>query len=242
VGQSNAFSETSDVLSAVHAFEKWDDIYSAQGQLQARKYARENGLSVSSLNLARGVRQQLRSALISRRFLPRDYSPQSLRYNRNSSRLGLKIALVCCAVPNLAHRVNKQVLVTRSAQNAVIHPTSVNFSGKGTLAAWYVYTEMTQTSNIFIRQTTAVSPIEVCLFGGSLISDQWPGSVVLDHWIVAKGTGPDIQVLQKTRRQMSVFLEHLAQAPHQPLVKVQESFVDNVLDILEEIREPTEVL
>ncbi|KAA8499058.1 ATP-dependent RNA helicase DHX36 [Porphyridium purpureum] len=238
----NNFSKTSDILAAVRAFLEWEKTVRQRNFELSRSYALQRGLSISSLQVALGVKDQIRSSLVSNRFLPRDYRPDAHEFNVNCERLGLHVALVCSAVPSLAHRINNRVLLTRTAQNAVIHPGSVNASGEGAQAAWYSYVQLMQTTNVFVRDSTAVSPIDIMLFGGSGVSDQWTGAMVLDHWIVAKGNIRDMEVFKKARSHLSHFLQLQSVLPDHQLLEAQSELLSQVISLIEEVRAPTEIV
>jgi len=234
------FCATSDVLAMVAAYNTWGTILRDRGPRAAENFAMDNQLSSSSLSMIEGIRRQLRGVLRSRGFFSRPEHERDqllVDLNENGGRLGLQLALVCLAVPNLGHRTTgSQNVVTRAVYDALVHPNSVNSTTPGSRAAWYLYSELVETSRPYIRNTTVVSSLEIVLYGGSFFNDDALGGCVLDHWILTKGDPQTIQLLISTRRAINDALERLCLDPSRVPLASEKRLVAATFELIEQSR------
>ena len=70
------------------------------------------------------------------------------------------------------------------AEEAVqIHPCSVNFALQRFDSRYLVYHEKVQTSQIWLRDCTAVGALPLLLFGGEVARQAAAGTVSIDGWL-----------------------------------------------------------
>lgn len=185
------FSEHSDMMSSIRAYNAFQDIQKDEGWDVARGWAADNFVSIHALNSIRSTRSQLvnelnriglvdNSDLVGYGGRNRGRNKQlrpDASVNRNAQLELLHSAVWSCGLPdNLATR--RQLgsfgtLRTRSENHAELHPSSVAFHRKPPkdkkrhqLPPWFFYREMVLSSQVFIRGCTALTPEQILLFGG----------------------------------------------------------------------------
>eukprot|EP00750_Incisomonas_marina_P019080 INCI3211.4.p1 GENE.INCI3211.4~~INCI3211.4.p1 ORF type:complete len:343 (+),score=57.25 INCI3211.4:108-1136(+) len=130
-------------------------------------------------------------------------------YNENSDNAGLvKAVLVAGLYPNVVKlelppatknsgrntnrnkpkrppKMKTQKLWDQDAkeENVGLHPSSVLFNETSFSQQFLVFHEKVKTSQIFVRDATAVSPFALLLFGGSVEVAHLKGEVTLDKWL-----------------------------------------------------------
>lgn len=68
-------------------------------------------------------------------------------------------------------------------ERVFLHPSSCNFVQTQYDSPWLLYTELVQTSKVFVRESTMVNPYALLLFGGKLEVVHEKNLLVLDQWI-----------------------------------------------------------
>ncbi|KAF1336029.1 Atp-dependent RNA helicase, partial [Globisporangium splendens] len=68
-------------------------------------------------------------------------------------------------------------------ERVFLHPSSCNFVQTQYDSPWLLYTELVQTSKVFVRESTMVNPYALLLFGGKLEVVHEKNLLVLDKWI-----------------------------------------------------------
>mmetsp|Transcript_40726 Transcript_40726/g.129928 ORF Transcript_40726/g.129928 Transcript_40726/m.129928 type:complete len:263 (+) Transcript_40726:603-1391(+) len=71
---------------------------------------------------------------------------------------------------------------TKVQGRCFIHPTSVNFKSGKYESPWLVYSEMVETSKVFIREATMVPTYAVLIFGGEIEVQHEKGLLVVGEW------------------------------------------------------------
>lgn len=251
------FSETSDFIAAIEAYDEFWTIQQTKGWGAAREWAFGNYVSISAMTSMRAVRSQLleelrRAGLVSGSDLrAHNRRNASLRHdadvNRNSYNEALYGAVWASAFPdNLASRRpggNQRTLRTRLDNHTGLHPSSVAFARRPSNGyrrdgpSWYVYREMVQSSQVFLRSVSALGPEQVLLFGGYALrpveGDVSHARAVLDDWIVVGGPcSASIDLLARSRDDINLALEHKVMHPRMPLPKETEEILDMIGDVV----------
>ncbi|KAK9846310.1 hypothetical protein WJX81_001334 [Elliptochloris bilobata] len=65
-----------------------------------------------------------------------------------------------------------------------IHPASVNFSCGSFPSGWLVYTDIVETSKVFVREASMVPVYALLLFGGSIVVKHAEGLLQIDGWVL----------------------------------------------------------
>jgi hypothetical protein len=193
------FCDSSDHLAVLRAYQEWRFIIAEEGFDAACRWARDNFLSIQGLQTLTSLRAQLLNELVRTGLVPtsdlaygggrnRELKPDA-EVNRHSSNEPLTVAVLLTGLPgNLASRRQQAhfgVMRTRVEDNAGLHPGCVAFarapprrrSEWAALPQWFLYKEMVLSSQVFLRDCSAVSPEQVVLFGGSRVTDA-PAPVV----------------------------------------------------------------
>jgi ATP-dependent RNA helicase DHX36 len=188
-----AFCERSDHLAVLRAYQEWRAIIAEEGMDSACRWARDNFLSVQGLQTLTSLRAQLlneltRTGLVAASDLGygggrnRELKADA-EVNQHSGNEPLIVAVLLTGLPgNLASRraqAHFGVMRTRVEDNAGLHPGCVAFarappkrrSEWAALPQWFLYKEMVLSSQVFLRDCSAVMPEQVLLFGGSRVTD-----------------------------------------------------------------------
>jgi len=249
------FSETSDTMASVEAYDEFQYILKEQGWEEARTWASANFVSIHALTSVTSVRWQLinelqtlglvpHSDLISSRGKMKEFRHDA-SVNRNAGIDSLVSAVWAAGVPdNLAARRqlgNFGTLRSKTENHAGLHPSSVAFHRKPPkerktyLPLWFFYREMVFSSQVFLRGCTALDPEQVLLFGGYGLetseSDDGRRRRVLDDWIIVEGRCNDtLDALSRARSEIDVALDMKVMNPRRPLPESQQTIIDAVCD------------
>lgn len=256
-----SFCINSDVMTMVRAYDEFWDIVNNQGWNTAKQWAFENFVSITAMVSIQSVRLQLlqelnKIGMIPNRDLERiGYKKKALRFdaslNQNSDNELLYSAVWATSVPNnLGAR--RQIgsfgtLRTRMEDHTGLHPSSVTFhrkpptNGRRKLPSWYFYREMVLSSQVFLRDCTAITPEQMMLFGGYSLIDSTnkeyyysSKEALLDDWILAKSSCHDtIELLINSRNEINAALEYKVMHPKDPLPNTSQSIIESVCDMFD---------
>ncbi|PNH02429.1 hypothetical protein TSOC_011593 [Tetrabaena socialis] len=87
----------------------------------------------------------------------------------------------------------------RERGRTFIHPGSVCFTVGKFESGWLVYTQMTETSRLFVREASMVPVYAMLLFGGEISVDHGGGMLRLDNWAEFK-TAANVGVMVRELR------------------------------------------
>ncbi|KAJ1555218.1 ATPdependent RNA helicase [Nowakowskiella sp. JEL0078] len=181
-------SSNSDLLTDVNSFEAWEKSVKS-GFSNERLFCEDHFLSSTVLTSIADLRKQYQGNLRDIGFLSSNIFPDT-----NSSNIKLiKSVIVAGLFPNIVRIVNAQTKFLQTIAGAVekqgkakeiryfspthgqvhLHPSSINFTTIKYDAdcSFIVYHSLTETSKLFLRDSTAVSPMPILLFGGKLNPD-----------------------------------------------------------------------
>lgn len=68
------------------------------------------------------------------------------------------------------------------AGRVFIHPASINFDCGEFPSGWMVYSDITETSKVYVREASMVPVYALLLFGGKLTVHHMEGLISLDNW------------------------------------------------------------
>eukprot|EP00574_Skeletonema_japonicum_P003862 CAMPEP_0201723354 /NCGR_PEP_ID=MMETSP0593-20130828/7433_1 /ASSEMBLY_ACC=CAM_ASM_000672 /TAXON_ID=267983 /ORGANISM="Skeletonema japonicum, Strain CCMP2506" /LENGTH=359 /DNA_ID=CAMNT_0048214451 /DNA_START=106 /DNA_END=1181 /DNA_ORIENTATION=+ len=251
-----SFSELSDTMASVEAYDEFRYILKEHGWAEAREWASANFVSIHALNSVDSVRWQLINELKSLGLVPQSDLIKSrgrkkefqngASVNRNASIDSLVTAVWAVGNPdNLAARRklgNFGTLRSKTENHAGLHPSAVAFHRKPpkerkvNLPSWFFYREMVLSSQVFLRGCTALEPEQVLLFGGygletSESHESGRSKRVLDDWITIEGRCNDtLDALSRARSEIDVALDTKIMNPRRPLPESQQTIIDAVCD------------
>ncbi|RLM75014.1 ATP-dependent RNA helicase DHX36 [Panicum miliaceum] len=102
-----------------------------------------------------------------------------------------------------------------------IHPSSVNHSLKAVQYPFLVFLEKVETTKVFLRDTSVISPYSLLLFGGSMAIQHQTGVVVIDGWLRLSAAAQTAVLFKKLRITLDAVLKELTRKPE------MATFVDN---------------
>ncbi|ONM17402.1 DExH-box ATP-dependent RNA helicase DExH7, chloroplastic isoform X2 [Zea mays] len=102
-----------------------------------------------------------------------------------------------------------------------IHPSSVNHSLKAVQYPFLVFLEKVETTKVFLRDTSVVSPYSLLLFGGSMVIQHQTGVVVIDGWLRLSAAAQTAVLFKQLRMTLDAVLKELTRKPE------MATFVDN---------------
>ncbi|CAD6263671.1 unnamed protein product [Miscanthus lutarioriparius] len=102
-----------------------------------------------------------------------------------------------------------------------IHPSSVNHSLKAVQYPFLVFLEKVETTKVFLRDTSVVSPYSLLLFGGSMVIQHQTGVVVIDGWLRLSAAAQTAVLFKQLRITLDAVLKELTRKPE------MATFVDN---------------
>ncbi|KAM0873348.1 hypothetical protein ACQ4PT_038144 [Festuca glaucescens] len=102
-----------------------------------------------------------------------------------------------------------------------IHPSSVNHSLKSMQYPFLVFLEKVETSRVFLRDTSVISPYSLLLFGGSMVIQHQAGVVVIDGWLRLTAAAQTAVLFKQLRITLDAVLKELTRKPE------MATFVDN---------------
>ncbi|KAM3367505.1 hypothetical protein ACQJBY_016223 [Aegilops geniculata] len=102
-----------------------------------------------------------------------------------------------------------------------IHPSSVNHSLKSVQYPFLVFLEKVETSKVFLRDTSVISPYSLLLFGGSMVIQHQDGVVIIDGWLRLTAAAQTAVLFKQLRITLDAVLKELTRKPE------MATFVDN---------------
>ncbi|VAH47845.1 unnamed protein product [Triticum turgidum subsp. durum] len=102
-----------------------------------------------------------------------------------------------------------------------IHPSSVNHSLKSVQYPFLVFLEKVETSKVFLRDTSVISPYSLLLFGGSMVIQHQAGVVIIDGWLRLTAAAQTAVLFKQLRITLDAVLKELTRKPE------MATFVDN---------------
>ncbi|GMF37754.1 unnamed protein product [Phytophthora fragariaefolia] len=211
-----------------------------RGQKMKRGFCRDIGLSYDTMESILDLKQQYLQQLDNIGFYE-STNADHLNENSDAPRI-IKAALCAGLYANVAQVVYPEQKYFQAAHGVVeedhnakqiryfvqsateagqrervfLHPSSCNFSQTNYDSPWLLYTELVQTSKVFVRESTMVNPYALLLFGGRLEVIHEKNLLTLDGFIRFNAVAR-IGVLIKSIRQ---HLDRLL------MEKIADPFVD----------------
>eukprot|EP00252_Welwitschia_mirabilis_P022645 TRINITY_DN6191_c0_g1_i1.p1 TRINITY_DN6191_c0_g1~~TRINITY_DN6191_c0_g1_i1.p1 ORF type:complete len:1460 (-),score=349.95 TRINITY_DN6191_c0_g1_i1:511-4890(-) len=119
-----------------------------------------------------------------------------------------------------------------SHQEVFIHPSSINHSVSHFPHTFIVFLEKVQTSKIFLRDTTLISPYSVLLFGGSINIKHQTGSVDVDGWLKMNAPAQTAVLFKELRLSLHSILKELIQKPKERTTISKREVIHSIIKLL----------
>ncbi|KAL3627873.1 hypothetical protein CASFOL_028288 [Castilleja foliolosa] len=119
-----------------------------------------------------------------------------------------------------------------------IHPSSVN-SGQNTFKyPFLVFLEKVETTKVYLRDTTIVSPYSILLFGGSINVQHQTGLVIVDNWLKMAAPAQTAVLFKELRFTLHSILKELIRKPQKSAV-VENEVIRSIIHLFLEEDKPT---
>ncbi|KAJ3700380.1 hypothetical protein LUZ61_004085 [Rhynchospora tenuis] len=153
----------------------------------------------------------------------------SLPFNINAQHSSVIKSVICAGLyPNVAARregIEKGALSGRKAsvfghnflfdgrREVHIHPLSINHSLKSFQYPFLVFLEKVETTKIFLRDSSIVSPYSILLFGGPMVIQHQSGYVVIGGWLKLTAPAQTAVLFKELRATLDAVLKQLIRKP-----------------------------
>jgi len=252
--------DQSDLLTILNAYNGWLEAKKT-GKSAEFAFTRENFLSWRALEGIADLRDQFTQLLTDflgssskkkgggryrgrQRASVLQTDPDWIQANRNSgNKRLLKAVIVAGLYPNLikvdpGSRPDAPPRLSFLAENGrtekiQIHPSSINFEAKKFITKWLVYHERVQTTAIFVRDSTAVTPYQLLLFGGKLEVQHTQGTISIDRWATFQAPAKVGVLLKEIRNQLDRVLAQKIENAGRDVCAMSNTLVATILELLD---------
>lgn len=189
----------SDHYALVNAFSQLRQIKATRGPSAVYEFSNRNFIHMGVFRTIESTSAQIEGLLVEAGLIPWIHPEAKFqgelghpKLNKNSTNIQvIKALLLAGTHPNLATAVGR-TFRTPGEKNAIMHPSSLNSSrsftrfdsSERTSGQLYAYSTMIRSADgnsIMLRDTTAVTPLIITLFGGKLTA---MGNIIqMDGWL-----------------------------------------------------------
>ena len=113
-----------------------------------------------------------------------------------------------------------------------MHPSSVNYSVKKFSTKWLVYHERVQTTSVFARDCSTVTPYQLLLFGGKIAVQHAAGTLSVDKWAQFKAPARVGVLLKEIRQRLEKVLSDKIEKPEEDFRVTGGPLVEAILQLL----------
>jgi HrpA-like RNA helicase len=193
--QKHLNQHESDQLAYLEAFNMLKRASDGSGFRHVSEIANSNYLNIGAFRTVASTAEQIRQLLVEAGLIPDEAGPQygGPRLNVNAGNpMLIKCLLLAGTYPNIGvknpGKTSSHRTVDKSA--VLLHPGSVNYSRRSELPdksedRIYAFSALARSVdgvNLFMRDSTLVTPLMVILFGGTL-SRQGRNVLKMDEWL-----------------------------------------------------------
>ena len=113
-----------------------------------------------------------------------------------------------------------------------VHPSSVNYGAKKFGSRWLVYHERVQTTGVYVRDCSTVTPYQLLLFGGKIEVRHAEGTLSLDRWATFKAPARVGVLLKEIRARLDGVLRDKIERPDEDVFASGGPVVEAILQLL----------
>ncbi|WOL11159.1 DExH-box ATP-dependent RNA helicase DExH7, chloroplastic isoform X3 [Canna indica] len=106
-----------------------------------------------------------------------------------------------------------QIALYDGRREVHLHPSSVNSSVKHFRYPFLVFLEKVETSKVFLRDSSVISPYSLLLFGGSMVIHHQAGLIVIDGWLKLTAPAQTAVLFKELRATLDAVLKELIRKP-----------------------------
>lgn len=133
---------------------------------------------------------------------------------------------------------SKRPCWTDGRREVFIHPTSINSRTSEFRHPFMVFLDKVETSKVFLRDTTIISPYALLLFGGSISIQHQTGSVTVDSWLKMNATAQTAVLFKKLRLALRSILQELLQKPKERATVAESEVIRSITQLLIDEEKP----
>lgn len=119
-----------------------------------------------------------------------------------------------------------------------IHPTSINSRTSEFRHSFMVFLDKVETSKVFLRDTTIISPYALLLFGGSISIQHQTQSVTVDSWLKMNAPAQTAVVFKELRLALRSILQELLQKPKERATVAESEVIRSITQLLVDEEKP----
>ncbi|KAJ0973246.1 hypothetical protein J5N97_021205 [Dioscorea zingiberensis] len=127
-----------------------------------------------------------------------------------------------------------QIIWFDGTREVHIHPSSINHIVKSFRHPFLVFLEKVETSKVFLRDTSIISPYSLLLFGGTISIQHQTGVVIIDGWLKLSAPAQTAVLFKELRLMLHAVLKELIRKPEMVTIG------SNELVSLETMCQPTQ--
>ncbi|KAH9305424.1 hypothetical protein KI387_009828 [Taxus chinensis] len=119
-----------------------------------------------------------------------------------------------------------------------VHPTSINFTTSEFRHPFMVFLEKVETTKVFLRDTTIISPYALLLFGGPINIQHQTGTVILDGWLKMNAPAQTAVLFKELRLTLCSILQELIQKPKERVAVAEREVIHSIVQLLSDEEKP----
>ncbi|XP_057861727.2 DExH-box ATP-dependent RNA helicase DExH7, chloroplastic isoform X2 [Cryptomeria japonica] len=119
-----------------------------------------------------------------------------------------------------------------------IHPSSINHMTSEFRYPFMVFLEKVETTKIFLRDTTIISPYALLLFGGPINIQHQTGTVVVDGWLRMNAPAQTAVLFKELRHTLCSILQELIQKPKERVAVAEREVIHSIVQLLSDEEKP----
>ena len=194
----------SDAIACLNAFKEMRWTSGTKGNYALSALSSKRCLHVGAFKSILGTAETIASILEESQIIYATASHQRTEFqigdpslNVNSDKVGLVKALMLAGLyPNIGRNTRSFLYRTPGENNALVHPGSINAVARGrkgsdetpkpenALLSYAALAKSNDGNSIFMRETTQISPLMACLFGGHLALGENSSRIIrMDDWL-----------------------------------------------------------
>jgi len=209
----------SDHIMLVNAFKGWEE---AKKHQNARQFCWNYFLSENTLRMIENMKKQFAQLLYDIGFLTSS-QVKDRQANHYSNNMKLVKAVICAGLyphvvkvsPKHGHRPKPPVLYTEDYGRVSMHPKSVNEKRTQFTSQWMVYHQMMKTAQLYIHDSSVVTPFALLFFGGNITFKQEEGmdTICVDTFIKFHSPKSIATLVKKLRNELDLLLSKKITSP-----------------------------
>lgn len=119
-----------------------------------------------------------------------------------------------------------------------IHPTSINSRTSEFRHPFMVFLDKVETSKVYLRDTTIISPYALLFFGGSISIQHQTGSVTVDSWLKMNTPAQTAVLFKELRLALRSILQELLQKPKERATVAEREVIHSITQVLVDEEKP----